>query len=69
MIKLLLDAQLPKQFAPWLAADYDVLHTSDLKDENRKTDENIIELATAHDRFVVTNDSDFVGQDFFPKPD
>ena len=60
-MKFLVDAQLPRKMAAWLAAaGCDALHTLDLPDGNRTTDPQVIELADREQRVVVTKDADFV---------
>ena len=60
-VKFLVDAQLPRRVAGWLAAaGCDAVHTLDLADKNRTTDQQVIELADRENRVVVTKDADFV---------
>jgi predicted nuclease of predicted toxin-antitoxin system len=60
-MRFIVDAQLPRRMARWLAArGHDVLHTLDLADGNRTLDSAIIERACQDDRTVVTKDADFV---------
>jgi predicted nuclease of predicted toxin-antitoxin system len=60
-MKFLIDAQLPRRMAGWLtSAGCDALHTLDLPDQNRTTDEQVIEFADREQRVVVTKDADFV---------
>ncbi|QFY90626.1 DUF5615 family PIN-like protein [Magnetovirga frankeli] len=60
-MKLLIDAQLPRRFAGWLAeAGHDALHTLDLPHKNRTPDAEIVALANQDGRIVVTKDDDFV---------
>ncbi len=60
-MRFIVDAQLPRRMAHWLAArGHDVLHTLDLADGNRTPDVAIIELACRDNRIVVTKDADFV---------
>jgi predicted nuclease of predicted toxin-antitoxin system len=60
-VKFLVYAQLPRRVAGWLAAaGCDAVHTLDLPDGNRTTDQQIIELADREQRAVVTKDADFV---------
>jgi predicted nuclease of predicted toxin-antitoxin system len=45
----------------WLQrAGYDALHTLDLPDKNRTTDDQLIAIADQDQRVVVTKDADFV---------
>lgn len=60
-MKLLIDAQLPRRLAHQCrAAGYDVLHTLDLPEGNRTSDRELIALADADGRVMVTKDADFV---------
>ena len=60
-MNFLVDAQLPRRMTAWLAAaGCDAVHTLDLPDANRTTDEQINELANREQRVVVTKDADFV---------
>jgi predicted nuclease of predicted toxin-antitoxin system len=60
-MRFLVDAQLPRRMAGWLAAaGCDAVHTLDLPDGNRTTDQKVIELADREQRVVVTKDADFV---------
>jgi len=60
-MKLLVDAQLPRRVAGWFTAvGCDAIHTLDLPDGNRTTDQQLTELADREQRVVVTKDADFV---------
>jgi predicted nuclease of predicted toxin-antitoxin system len=60
-MKFVVDAQLPRRLARQLSvAGHDVVHTLDMPLGNRTTDSDIVDLAIAEDRVVVTKDSDFV---------
>ncbi len=60
-MKFLIDAQLPRRVAAWLtAAGYDSIHTLDLPDANRTTDQQMNHIANREQRIVVTKDADFV---------
>src|SRR4051794_40355483 len=60
-MKVLVDAQLPRRLAGWFtAAGWDAIHTLDLPDGNRSTDEQVIERAEQDARVVVSKDADFV---------
>jgi len=60
-MKFLIDAQLPRRAVKWLvAAGCDAIHTLDLPDENRSSDEQLNELAENDARVIVTKDADFV---------
>lgn len=59
-MKFLVDAQLPARLARFLtAAGHDSLHTTELPDGNRTTDQQIATIADADGRVVVTKDRDF----------
>ena len=60
-MNVLIDAQLPKRMVVWLgAAGCDAVHTLDLPDGNRTTDEQLTEVADRERRVVITKDADFV---------
>lgn len=60
-MKFLIDAQLPRRFVVWLNdAGHDALHTLDLPQKNRTTDNEIVSRATQEERVVVSKDDDFV---------
>jgi predicted nuclease of predicted toxin-antitoxin system len=60
-MNFLVDAQLPRRMTAWLtAAGCDAVHTLDLPDGNRTTDERINDVADREQRVVVTKDADFV---------
>ncbi len=60
-MKFVIDAQLPRRTAGWLAAaGCDAVHTLDLPNGNRTTDAAISDLADRERRAVVTKDADFV---------
>ncbi len=60
-MKLLVDAQLPKRFCGWLTdAGHDAVHTLDLPQGNRTTDNEILDFAEREQRIVVSKDDDFV---------
>ena len=55
------DAQLPRRFCMWLdEAGHDAVHTLDLPRGNGTTDNEILDIAAAEQRTVVTKDDDFV---------
>lgn len=59
-MKMLIDAQLPRRLARWLAQQgHDAVHTLDLRDRNRTPDASLITMADNDGRVVVTKDSDF----------
>jgi predicted nuclease of predicted toxin-antitoxin system len=60
-MNFLVDAQLPRRMAAWLAAaGSNAVHTLDLPDANRTTDEQINDVAAKELRVVVRKDADFV---------
>ena len=60
-MNFLVDAQLPRRIAAWLtAAGCDAIHTLDLPDANRTSDEQVSAFADGQQRAVVTKDADFV---------
>ncbi len=60
-MNFLVDAQLPREMAAWFAAEAcDAIHTLDLPDANRTTDESLVDVANREQRIVVTKDADFV---------
>jgi len=60
-MKFLIDAQLPKGMVAWLrSVGCDAIHTLDLPDRNRTTDEAIVEYADREQCVVITKDADFV---------
>lgn len=59
-MKFLVDAQLPVRLALSLnRAGHEAIHTSDLPNGNASTDAQVVEIADAQDRVVVTKDRDF----------
>lgn len=60
-MNFLVDAQLPRRLAYCLRdAGHDALHTLDLPNKNRTTDEEIIAISERERRIVITKDADFV---------
>jgi predicted nuclease of predicted toxin-antitoxin system len=60
-MNFLVDAQLPRRMTVWLtAAGCNAIHTLDLPDANRTTDQQINDFADQEQRVVVTKDADFV---------
>ncbi|MEW6416423.1 MAG: DUF5615 family PIN-like protein [Pseudomonadota bacterium] len=60
-MKFLVDAQLPRRFCGWLTeAGHDAVHTLELPQGNRTTDNEILDVAEREQRIVVTKDDDFV---------
>jgi len=60
-VKYIIDAQLPKSIC-WIfnSRGLDTIHTDDLPDKARTTDDQIREISIREDRIVVTKDSDFI---------
>lgn len=60
-MNFLVDAQLPRRMAGWLAAaGCEATHTLDLPAANRTPDDQINDVAAREGRGVVTMDADFV---------
>ena len=60
-MNFLVDAHLPRRMTAWLAAaGCDAVHTLDLPDGNRTTNEQVNDVADREQRAVVTKDADFV---------
>ena len=58
-MRFLVDAQLPRRMVAWLNnAGCDAVHTLDLPDRNRSTDDQIIEFAEQEQRIVVSKDAE-----------
>jgi predicted nuclease of predicted toxin-antitoxin system len=60
-MKFLVDAQLPYGLKVWLLAKgFDAIHTIDLPAQNLSSDMDIVQVADAEDRIVISKDSDFL---------
>jgi len=60
-MNFLIDAQLPRRMTTWLTAvGCSAVHTLDLPDGNRSTDQQINEFADRQQMIVITKDADFV---------
>lgn len=60
-MKLLIDAQLPRRLAIQLRqAGFDVIHTLELPEGNRTSDQTLVAFSLAEQAIVITKDSDFV---------
>lgn len=60
-MNFLVDAQLPRRLAYRLrAAGHNAVHTLDLPNGNRTTDDEINDVAEREQRIVITKDADFV---------
>ena len=61
-MKFLIDAQLPRRLAHQLrAAGFETIHTLDLPQGNRTSDQALITFSLTEHCVVVTKDSDFGG--------
>ncbi|MEE9404943.1 MAG: DUF5615 family PIN-like protein [Algisphaera sp.] len=59
-MKFLVDAQLPRRMTQWIAkAGGQAMHTFDLEDGNRTSDQTITQLADEQGCIVITKDADF----------
>lgn len=60
-MNFLVDAHLPRHLAILLREQgHDAIHTLDLAEGNRTTDNRINEIASIEQRVVITKDADFV---------
>jgi predicted nuclease of predicted toxin-antitoxin system len=60
-MKFLIDAQLPVGVKKILVnSGYDAIHTDDLPNKERTTDNQIREVANNENRIIISKDSDFV---------
>lgn len=60
-MKFLVDAQLPRKLADLLNSfGHDAIHTLDLPEKNRTSDEALLRVAATEQRVLVTKDEDFV---------
>lgn len=60
-MNFIVDAQLPKSLSELLQQlGYDSLHTLDLPDQNRTTDNTISQISVSEHRVVITKDADFL---------
>lgn len=60
-MKYLIDAQLPNRLGLALRElGYDVIHTFQLKDQNRTKDRDINSISLTEQRIVISKDSDFI---------
>lgn len=59
-MRFVVDAQLPRRMVHWLQrAGHDAIHTLDLPNGNRTSDEALILLADSETRVLITKDRDF----------
>ena len=60
-MKFLIDAHLPRRLTVLLGeAGHDAIHTLDLPNQNRTTDQELLAITDREGRVVVTKDADFV---------
>jgi predicted nuclease of predicted toxin-antitoxin system len=60
-VKFLVDAQLPFSLAKLLNEQgFDTIHTYNLPDRNKTTDQNICNLAKEQQRIIISKDKDFL---------
>ncbi len=60
-MKFIIDAQLPFQLSKLLREKgYDVIHTDDLPNKEKSTDNEIRNVAQKEDRIIFTKDIDFL---------
>ena len=60
-MKFIVDAQLPREIA-WILKNkgFDAIHTDDLPDQEKTTDNQIREISVKENRVVISKDSDFI---------
>jgi predicted nuclease of predicted toxin-antitoxin system len=64
-MKFIVDAQLPREIARILKnRGFDAIHTDDLPDKEKTTDNNIREISVNENRVVISKDSDFIDSYF-----
>ena len=60
-MKFIVDAQLPKSLSDLLnRSEHNSVHTLELPEKNRTSDQNISQIANGEDRIVITKDTDFL---------
>jgi predicted nuclease of predicted toxin-antitoxin system len=53
-VNFLVDAHLPRRMASWLnAAGHEAVHTLDLPNKNRTTDQQLLEVADREQRVLI----------------
>ena len=64
-MKFIVDAQLPREIA-WILRNkgFDAIHTDDLPDKEKTTDNQIREISVNENRIVISKDSDFIDSYF-----
>jgi predicted nuclease of predicted toxin-antitoxin system len=61
MLKFIIDTQLPPLLADYLRNNgFDSIHTTFFQDGHLLTDKEIIQIALAESRIIISKDSDFV---------
>jgi len=60
-MNFLIDAQLPYRLKFWLVSEgFDAIHTDDLPNQHLTSDLEIVRVADAENRIVISKDSDFL---------
>ena len=60
-MKCIIDAQLPYRLASFFQKHgWDAIHTDDLPDKERTSDEQIRNISISQDRWVISKDADFL---------
>ncbi len=60
-MKFIIDAQLPSKLSKCLKEKgFDIIHTDDLPNKERTTDNEIRQISIKENRIVITKDSDFL---------
>ena len=64
-MKFIVDAQLPREIA-WILRNkgFDAIHTDDLPDKEKTTDNQIREISVNENRIVISKDSNFIDSYF-----
>ncbi|MDP1621140.1 MAG: DUF5615 family PIN-like protein [Bacteroidales bacterium] len=64
-MRFIVDAQLPKEIA-WILKNkgFDAIHTDNLPDKEKTTDDQIREISLNENRVVISKDSDFMDSYF-----
>ena len=60
-MKFIVDAQLPKSLSIFFTDQgFDSIHTLDLPDKNKTSDNKILDIARIENRIIITKDLDFI---------
>ena len=60
-MKFLIDANLPYKLSMYLKSkNYDVIHTDDLPNKEKSTDDEIRKVSVDQNRIIITKDTDFL---------